>query len=668
MGRSIRLRLAIIIAPAFLGLARPAVADAPPRTPPAAGKGYSGHGASSVAPATLAKYAPPPLPAELTRSIQSMLDVRSTGSGVVSPDGKRLFFGWGITGTIQLWRLDGPRRYPVQLTGGEDPSGLAGLAPDGSFLVVSRDRNGDEYPGLYLQPTDGGPLRLINQRPKVQSIAQFISEDSRYVYYRANDVKPSSFALYRWDRQSGNKERIFDQDGLWSIADHRRDGRLLLTKELGSLVSEIYEWRPARGAAKGTLVPLLGQGARDEHVVRYGAAEGEILVLTPKLGEFRRLYRWRGRQLEPVTPEIKHDVSGFLIDEGRSRLVYTVNQEGYTRMHALDARTYRPVAVPPLPEADHVSPHSFSPDGRYLTVRVDTGPAPSINFVLDWKAGKATQWLLSSAPEVDLSRFVRATLEYYPARDGTRIPMFVRRPANCPAPCPVVVEFHGGPESQARPGFSSYAQLFVDAGFIYVEPNVRGSDGYGKAWLRADDGPRRLNVITDVEDCARFIREEWAAGGRAPKIGVVGSSYGGYAALMGMTMFAGAYDVGVVQVAPTNLLSFLQNTAPQRRALRINEYGDPDKDREALLKLSPTSHLDRLKGALMIMQGANDPRVPVGEAVVLQQQLEARGRDSSLIIFADEGHGSGRRGNRALSIGHTLRTLEQHLKGSPSRP
>src|SRR5262249_48682633 len=135
------------------------------------------------------------------------------------------------------------------------------------------------------------------------------------------------------------------------------------------------------------------------------------------------------------------------------------------------------------PEADHVFAGNFSKNGRWVTLLVDSGKAPLSSYVLDWQTHKVTQWQLPSAPEVDLGTFVRATLESSPARDGTKIPMFVRRPQKCAAqPCPVVVEFHGGPEGQALPGFNPYAQLFLDAGFILVEPNVRGSDGYGRTW------------------------------------------------------------------------------------------------------------------------------------------------------------------------------------------
>ena len=244
--------------------------------------------------------------------------------------------------------------------------------------------------------------------------------------------------------------------------------------------------------------------------------------------------------------------------------------------------------------------------------------------------------------------------------------MFVRRSAQCAAaatPCPVIVHFHGGPEAQTRPGFSPIWQFFVEAGFVVAEPNVRGSSGYGKAWLDADNGPKRLQVITDIEDAALHIRKTWAKGGAAPKIGVYGGSYGGYSVLYAMTRFAGAYDAGVSNVGIANLLTFLENTAPYRRALRASEYGDPVKDRDALIQLSPTTHVAQLKAPLLIIQGANDPRVPVGESLLMHEAAASRGVPVELMIFADEGHGASTRGNQALQFGHALRFFQQHLQG-----
>lgn len=629
---------------------------------------YAGHGAESVPPELLAKYAPTPLPSDVSRRIQAMLDVRAPVGGRVSPDGKNMYFAWNVTGTFQVWKLDGPRRFPVQLTGGEDVTRLASVTPDGKHLLVSRDKKGEENPGLYVLSADGGPLVEIMHRPKVQVFFEHVTDDSRYVYFRANALKSDSYALYRYDLVEKKGETFFTDDGLWSIEDHDEAGKkLLLSKATGALTSEKYEY----DEATKKLTPLFGQNEKEEYQAMYGAAPGEILVRTAKLGEFRRVYRWKrgSGELSPVTPDVKMDVESMGHDRKRLRVYLSYNDGGYTRARALDAKTLKELEIPPFKDMDHVSFGAASADGRYVTLAASSAKKPSVTWLYDWNTKALVQWFVPSTPEVDVSRFAAPTLEHYPARDGVKIPMFVRRPAGCepgasrPAPCPVVVHFHGGPEGQTRPGFSTTAQIFVDAGFVYVEPNVRGSDGYGKSWLHADDGPRRLDVITDIEDASKYVRTAWAGADKtAPKVGIMGGSYGGYSTLVGMTMFAGAYDAGVAIVGMSNLVSFLQNTAPYRRKLRASEYGDLDKDRDALVKLSPVTHIDKLSAPLLLIQGATDPRVPVGEAIQMHDALEKRGVTTKLIIFPDEGHGSQKRENKVIELGRTVEFFEANLK------
>jgi len=652
--------------------AQPAQPTQPAKPPVPAPGGYNGLGAESISPQEVARFAAPPLDPAVSRRIQAMLDVRGAGAGFLTSKGDRMLYTSRVTGTSQVWRQDGPMRLAVQLTGGEDRTEVVAIAPDDSFAVVSRDVGGQENPGLYLLSLDGGPLKRVQHTPKVQTFLQFISDDSRSLYFRANDVDPASFAIYRYDIKAGTRELVFDTPGLWIIADHR-GGTWLMIKALGNTQQEIYEY----DLASKKLTPLLGQGEAEEHEVAYGAKPGQILVRTNKIGDFHRIYRMeKGGKLEPITPEMKLDVERFGIDDKRSRIYYELNENGYSRTRVLDAATFKPLALPKLPDSDNVNIAGVLYNGRFLALgvgvsyngrfaqlNVDGSQLAPQTVVYDWQTGKTTTWRVPSTPEIEPKAFARAQLESYPARDGTKIPMFVWRPAKCDGPCPVVVDFHGGPEGQARAGFNGFAQLFVDAGFVLVEPNVRGSTGYGKAWLHSDDGPKRLGVITDIEDCAKYIRASWAQGGKAPKIGVMGGSYGGYSTLMAMTYFAGAYDAGVQEVGISNLMTFLNNTAPYRRILRISEYGDPAKDKDALIQLSPITHVKKLKAPLLSIQGVNDPRVPVGEALQIYKELEARKIPGGLILFPDEGHGTAKRGNQVLSLGHTIAFFEKHLKG-----
>ncbi|MBK9064621.1 MAG: S9 family peptidase [Acidobacteria bacterium] len=638
--------------------------------------GYSGHGAESVPASVVAKYAAPPLDGAVSRRIQTMLDVRSPGLGIVSPDGSSLYFGWRITGTSQVFRLNAPKAFPVQMTGGEDRTSIDAVTPDGKWLVLSRDVGGQENPGLYLQPAGGGALKTVQKTEKVQTFLDFVSEDGKDLYFHANDVAADSYAIYRYDLASGTKTLVFGEKGLWAVADHAGTGaglRLLLVKATGSFSTEYAEYVPATKA----FTPLLGAGEATEWDAAYAAQPDELLVRTNKFSDFRRLYRWKkggdatAKSFVEVLAPAGMDVAGFSIDLPRRHVYASLNDGGYSRLKVLDAKTFAPVDLPLPKDADQVYAGSATPDGRFVTIGVETAQAPRTSYVWDWEKKILTQWVLPSAPEVDLPAFVSAKLMTYPAKDGTKIPMFVRFPKGCAPgenaaqdPCPVIVEFHGGPEAQATPGFSPYAQMFVDAGFVYVEPNVRGSDGYGKTWLDADNGPKRLDVISDIDDAGKWIRANWGRNGKAPKVGVTGGSYGGYATLVAMTMFAGTYDAGAAEVGISNLETFLRNTAPYRRILRISEYGDPDKDADALKKLSPVTYLDRVKAPLLVIQGVNDPRVPAGEAIQVHDLLEKRGIPAPLILFADEGHGASKRANQVLSMGHVIRFFEQNLKGT----
>ena len=625
--------------------------------------GYSGHGAESVSPDVIARFAPPALPAPLAAKIQMLADVRSPLGGQLSPDGQKLYFVWTVTGVPQIWRLDGPNTFPIQMTGGEDRTAIAGITPDGKTLVLSRDRKGEENPGLYTMPASGGPLTTIQHIPGVQTGFELISEDGKWVTYRSNDVKRDSYRILRVELATGKKETVFDEPGLWGVADWQPDGRLLLHKATGSQTGEYWEWDPV----KKTKTALLGQGDKEELRATYGKKEGELIVVTAKFGDFRRAYRWENGKFDPITPELKWNVERAHVDRSKTRLFYSVNEGGYHKPHLLDPTTFKELPLPKLPPADSIGVGGSTRDGRFTTFTASTAKAPAESWVYDWQKGTLTRWVVPSTPEVDTSTWVVATLDYYPARDGTKIPVFVRRPATCdPAPCPVVVQFHGGPEGQATPGFSPTAQLWVDAGFVFIEPNVRGSEGYGKKWLDADNGPKRLDVITDIEDAATWARKAFAVNGKAPKVGVMGGSYGGYSTLMAMTRFAGAYDAGVSIVGISSLVTFLQNTAPYRRILRSSEYGDLEKDHDALVKLSATTYIDRMKDPLLIIAGATDPRVPVGEGIQMYEAAKKKGIPTGLIIFPDEGHGAQKRDNRVLQTGNALLWMEKYLKGPPA--
>jgi protease II len=637
---------------------------------------YQGVGAASVDPAVVAKYAPAPLDPDVARRVELAMDVRAAGAGPLTPDGGKMVFTWAITGSSQVWRLDGPRAFPVQLTGGAETTSVVALTRDGTHAIVSRDHGGTENYGIYLLPIDGGPLVPIFADPAHRAFVHEVGTDGRSIWFVANDRAPDSTAVYRYDLVTRATELVVGDPGLWSVRDER-DGKLLLTKDTGAQSNEVWEYDPV----KKKKVALLGVGERQKYDVQYGRTPDEVLVVTNATAEssasglrssdLRRLYRWTKRKgLEPLGPVVAQEMTRATLDEPAQRLIVHYSDRGRTHPVVYDATTLAEIPLPPIPaDALQVTLEPATRDDRFATLRVTVAGSPAVTSVYEWATGKLVPWTVPSFPEVDPKSFAVPKLDAFPARDGTPIPYVVRVPAACerPAtPCPVLVEFHGGPEGQAVPNFNPRDQLFVDAGFVLVQPNIRGSSGYGRAWLEADDREKRETAIDDIEDAGKFVRQRFTVNGVAPKVGVFGGSYGGYATLIAMTRLAGTYDAGVSTVGPANLVSHLTNTAPYRRAVRITEYGDPVKDQALLMQLSPITYVNRAKGPILLLQGVDDPRVPVGEAVAMHEALVAGGRPSQLYLFAGEGHGAARRDARVLMTGHVLQFFEAQLNPAPA--
>lgn len=629
---------------------------------------YQGTGIDSISAEDLKTYAPRSIDPKLRSQIEKMMDIRAPSGGALTPDGKTMFFSWNVTGVSQIWKIAGPDKFPILMTAGADNTSLVGITRDGQHLILSRDNSGDEFYGLYLQSiNEGSELEPIFQKAKVRAEFQKQSPDGRYLYFAANNVDPSSFAISRYDMKEKKVELIFSEKGQWGVDDINSDGTLLLNNQKNNFSNEYFIFNPEMK----TKEPLLGQG---ETEVRYDAVwtpDGKnFLVVTDKFGDFMRLYFYRNgkyfknNQWEPITPDNKVEVKGMSINKDRNLLSLQLNDQGYFKVAYYNPKTLKEIKPPTFPKkGEQINLGSTTPDGRFSVVRVETAQEPTLQYVIDWKAMKVQQWASPSVPETTTKNYVGAKLESYPSRDGTPIPMFVWRAPNCEKKaCPVIVDFHGGPESQSRPGFRTTLQLYLSAGFVYVAPNVRGSDGYGKAWLHADDGPKRLRVLFDIPDVANYIKKAWAVNGVAPKVGVMGGSYGGYATLVAMSHFAGVFDAGVAIVGMSDLRTFLGNTSPYRAANRSSEYGDLEKDAGALEQLSPVTFIENVQGPLMILHGAQDPRVPVGEALQFHKKLRDRKVPSELVIFPDEGHGVSKRANRVLLTGYILDFFKKTLQ------
>jgi dipeptidyl aminopeptidase/acylaminoacyl peptidase len=354
------------------------------------------------------------------------------------------------------------------------------------------------------------------------------------------------------------------------------------------------------------------------------------------------------------------DVSSLYVALQSNRLAYHINADGYTQLviESLADGSALPIEGLP-PGVCELS--AFSVDGSQAAITVN---APRYNpdvWMADLTTGQARQLTRSSRAGIPQASLVEPELIRYPSFDGLSIAGFLYRPLSVRSGERLRVLFvvHGGPESQTQPTFGPITQYFVNRGYAVFAPNVRGSTGYGTRFAHLDDVEKRLEAVADLAYGARYLIEQGIADPQ--RIAVYGGSYGGFMVLAALTEYPDIWAAGVDIVGIANFLTFLENTGPWRRDLRIAEYGDPEKDRELLERISPINHVQRIRAPLMVIHGANDPRVPVGEAEQVVAALRSRQVPVTYLRYEDEGHGLSKLANRLDAYAKMADFLDEHL-------
>ena len=360
--------------------------------------------------------------------------------------------------------------------------------------------------------------------------------------------------------------------------------------------------------------------------------------------------------------------------------------EGYTEVTVGEFDADDPTAFETFPAPDlpgGVSGGvSFGPDAERFALST-TGDTVNTNvFVVDIEelrsSGSATQshdvqtgeterWTDAPTAGIPRETFDESDLVHVESFDELEVPGFFTLPDGHEAGdgeasddgVPVVVDIHGGPESQRRPSFSSVKQYFLDRGYAYFEPNVRGSAGYGAEYAALDDVEKRMDSVADVEACVEWLQDHPAVD--PDRIAAKGGSYGGFMVLAALTEYPDLWAAGVDVVGIANFVTFLENTGDWRRELREAEYGSLEDDREFLEEISPTNNIENIEAPLFVLHGENDPRVPVGEAEQIVEQAREQGVPVRKLIFEDEGHGFSKLENRIEAYSAIADFLDEHV-------
>jgi dipeptidyl aminopeptidase/acylaminoacyl peptidase len=625
--------------------------------------------------------------------IERYLTIRSAYGPTVTGDGTVAFL-LDTTGVAQVWTLDEPGGWPTQRTFYDEPVSFVAASPEREEFVFGMDDGGDERVQLHRLDADGTVTDLTGT-PGAKHRWGGWSHDGERLAFASNRRDESVFDVYVQGRSdTGGAARLVEEgDGWLSVGGWSPgDDRLVVTEAHSSFDQDVYVLDVESGETTH-LTPHEGS-------VRYLSAQwgpdGEALYLVTDEGSdtlvLARLDAGTGR-LDTVRDGEEWNVDGVAVDDRTGRLVYSRNVDGYTELtvgRLAGALTVEDVATPDLPGAV-AGGVSFGPDGEVALSA--SGRTENTNVYLvdvetlreagdadsgDGKAGAdgtvdtggraVTRWTEASTAGIPTESFVEPELVRYGTFDGHEIPAFLSVPDEPRGAgrgdddgdgLPVIVDVHGGPESQRRPSFSGLVQFLLSRGYAVFEPNVRGSTGYGKRYTHLDDVEKRMDAVKDV-----VAGVDWLAD--RPRIDpdrvvAKGGSYGGFVVLAALTAFPDRWAAGIDVVGIANFVTFLENTGPWRRELREAEYGSLADDRDFLESISPVTTIGEIEAPLFVLHGANDPRVPVEEA----DQIAARAREQGVpvekLVFEDEGHGIAKLDNRIEAYTRVVEFLDEHV-------
>ncbi|MGK7297099.1 MAG: S9 family peptidase [Candidatus Wenzhouxiangella sp. M2_3B_020] len=613
----------------------------------------------------------PEIPDEIGEALRRYQNVRSASMAGWTPDGDGIYIETRFAEVSQLHRVTIPGGMRRQLTWFDEPVGQVARRPGHETIAFTMDEGGSEFDQIFLFDPADGSHRMISDGESRNGRLQW-SDDGRYLAFQSTRRNGRSNDVWMFDFASGgalDAKLVLEAPGgsWWGGIDFSPDNdKLLVLQYISANDSRVH----VLDLASGELDLVAGGGeSRSRNFPFAFAADGAgIFFSTDAGGEFARLaYRSleEGAETEIITGGIPWSVSGMVLNHARDAGAFVTNENGVSRLYRFDPETRAHSPIESVPQG-LVGGLSFSPDDRRLGLVLNNARSPSDVHVLDWASGERTRWTFSEIGGLDPAGFVMPEMFTYPTFDKIgerqrRIPAFIYRPEG-DGPHPVIVSIHGGPEGQARPGFSGTYQLWIDRlGAAVIRPNVRGSAGYGKSYLKLDNGFRREDSVRDIGALLDWIAEQPDLDEN--RVAVYGGSYGGYMVLASAVHYSERLRAAIDIVGISSFVTFLENTEAYRRDLRRVEYGD-ERDpemREHLENISPLNNVEKIDVPMFVVQGQNDPRVPVSEAEQIVTALREQGSPVWYMNALNEGHGFRRKENRDLFQEATILFLETYL-------
>jgi dipeptidyl aminopeptidase/acylaminoacyl peptidase len=604
--------------------------------------------------------------AELARQAQAIVDAFSNTAAVFTRDGRGLVFSSDRDGLPQLYLASAadPASPAVRLTHTRERI-LSGIPlPDGQSVLFRSDRGADENWSFYRVGLDGEGLVELTSAEKLNRDAPIVRDGMPdTLFFSARPMSEAGATVYAQKIAPGAAARkIYHQPRPGRLVDVSRDGRRGLYADwLSRSESALLVLDLASGAARriypaaGSKVTLQAarfsaDGERIFVASDGGAEQALLLALDGATGEEKARYV----ETRPATAAI----TSIEVSKRGDRLALGLAAGAASALRLLDARTLTPLAPVEMPLGSG-APVAFSEDGTRFTVNGSTPNVPGDVFAVDAQTGKVTPLRRDDRPSLAGLRPVEAKVTEIEAFDGKRIPVNVYLPADARGKLPVLVRYHGGPADVSTIRWNSHNRFFGALGYAVVEPNVRGSSGFGRAYEEADNGPKRLDAFQDVATAARWVASQpWAD---KDSLVVYGGSYGGYTTLIALTRQPEIWRAGVNLFGVAKLRTFLESTSGSIRHIFRLEFGELGKDDAFLDSISPLADVDRIVDPLFVYAGANDPRVPRSESDLIVAAVRKKGVPCEYMVKDNEGHSLAREENLVEFLARAARFLEKHL-------
>ena len=608
----------------------------------------------------------PPFSPELRQEAARYTEFRAAAFQSWHPAKREMLITTRFADTMQLHAVKMPGSARKQLTFLPEPISGAKYQPkEGRCAVFSQDTGGGEFFQLYRYDLADGRTTLLTDGKSRNTGAQW-SHTGELLAYTSTKRNGRDNDLWLINPMQPQSAKLLHEvtGGGWGIQDWSPDESTLLVGEYISINESHLHRVDVKTGSRTRVTPP------DEKAVAYGRAQFSrsgrtLFATTDRDSEFRRLVELdlSGRIVRVLTDKLNWDVEEFELSHDGATIAFITNEDGVGVLRLIDAKSGRELKSPKLP-LGIPGGLEWHENNRDLGFNFVSAKSPADAYSLDVKTGKVERWTESETGGLDPRQFVEPELVKLKSFDGLQISAFVYRPdtTKFPGKRPVIVNIHGGPEGQSRPIFQArYNYYLNELGIAVIYPNVRGSSGYGKTFVTLDNGFKREDSVKDIAAVLDFIKRDTALD--AERISVAGGSYGGYMSLACMIHYADVLRCGIDVVGISNFLTFLKNTQDYRRDLRRVEYGDErdPKMAEFLERISPTTNVKKITKPLFVVQGKNDPRVPVTESEQMVKAIRNNGGTVWYLMAKDEGHGFAKKRNVDYQFLATIQFYREFL-------